>query len=113
MYHKLAKNTAYYAYSPEYIHDYKKAGPYHKAEELYGQNPNYTIWEGISCRIPNKPKTVLPGYYGDNWETAPYSTKAELQQKNGAKWMNYVVGGISSLKHITNVVHLGDSYNKN
>ncbi|MBR5544326.1 MAG: LicD family protein [Clostridia bacterium] len=111
-YRKHANNKKYYIYSPEYIHDLKKAGPYYSAELLFGQK-RYTEWEGLSCRIPTQPEEILKSCYGNNWETPPFETKIALQKKYGNEWYSKAKVGITILKHISNVFWLDDSYLKN
>ena len=106
-YHKHAKNNCYYVYSPEYIHTYKKAGPYHPARHLFSEH-RYTPWEGLSCRIPNEPELVLESYYGKGWRNPPFKTKQQLQQEHGSEWFSHAEKGITALKHISNVVSFSE-----
>lgn len=111
-YRKHAHNSMYYVYSPDYIHTYKHPGPYFRANTLFGEK-RYTLWEGLRCRIPTQPEEVLKSYYGKDWITPPFQTKAMLQEKYGDKWFSKATVGITVLKHLSNVVFADDTYNRN
>ena len=111
-YRKHAKNTSYRVYSPEYIHSYRYPGPYFESHMLFAERC-YTEWEGLTCRIPVQPEEVLKAYYGENWITPPFRTKAMLQKTYKEAWFSEVTGGITSLKHLSNVVSADDTYARN
>lgn len=111
-YRKHANNTEYYVYSPEYIHTYKHPGPYFEASALFGEK-RYTEWEGLLCRIPTQPEEILKGYYGKDWEIPPFKTKDALREKYGEEWYSKAMLGITSLKHLSNIVFADDTYARN
>ena len=103
-YRKRAKNTEYYAYFPGYIYDRKKAGPYHKASELFGASSNKLEWENKKYKVPANPDSVLKAYYG-KWEVVPFKTKKDLVKEEGNEnWYSKAKKGITALKHISYIV---------
>lgn len=103
-YQKYAKNTRWYAYFPGYIYDHASAGPYHAATDLYQANHNYALWETENYRVPAMPDAVLRSYYGKDWETPPFASKAELIKKHGSMWFSKAPTNISAAKHIMNII---------
>ncbi len=103
-YQKNAKNTAFYAYFPGYIHDYSKAGPYLPSEVLYGENTTYAMWEGKKQKVPADSNSVLCACYGDDWISPPFCGKKELVDNYGEGWFSKAPCKISALKHISNFV---------
>ena len=95
-YQKHAKNTKWYAYTPGYIYNLTKAGPYHFSTELYQDSVKTTLWEGKEHKIPADPNAILTAYYGKDWETPPFMS----EEKFGKTSMK-----ISALKHIANIIY--------
>ncbi len=104
-YEKHAKNTRWYAYSPGYIYDLSKAGPYHSSTDLYHGGVNTTLWEGKEHKIPTNPNAVLSAYYGKDWENPPFKSKKELIEKHGKMWYSKAPTKVSALKHIANIIY--------
>ncbi|MGB4985188.1 MAG: S-4TM family putative pore-forming effector [Erysipelotrichaceae bacterium] len=71
-YTKLTKNSKskYYSYSPNYISNYKKAGPYFEKDWLYTNEMKFGIispnaFESYKFQIPVNADAVLKEMYGD------------------------------------------------
>lgn len=110
-YKRHAKNRRYWAYSPEYVHDYAVPGPYFSYETVFGKkalNP----WEGMQCRIPTNHTSILEGYYGKDWETSPYPSQQALWVEFKENWYSNAKDGITAQKHIANLVFVDDTYTK-
>lgn len=101
--HTSTKKSDVLAYSPEYIHDLHKAGPYLPKGYLFGDEIARTQWEAMLCRIPSKPGYVLPRYYGPNWILPPFSTASELRKLYGKDWYSKAPIGITALKHLSHI----------
>ena len=103
-YAKYARNKKVYAYFPGYIFDFKKPGPYHKAEELFGETPTYASWETKLYKVPADPEAILCAYYGPEWETPPFRTRAELMALKDGLWYRKASKSTTALKHIANII---------
>lgn len=103
-YAKYARNKKVYAYFPGYIFDFKKPGPYHKAEELFGVTPTYASWEAKLYKVPADPEAILCAYYGPEWETPPFRTRAELTALKDGLWYRKASKKTTALKHIANII---------
>lgn len=104
-YEKHARNTRWYVYSPGYIYDLSKAGPYHLATDLHQGSVKTTLWEGKEHRIPTNPNAILSAYYGKDWETPPFMRKKEIVEKYGKMWYSKAPTKVSALKHIANIIY--------
>ena len=96
-----AKNDRYFAYTPNYIHDLKKPGPYINAEDLYGEH-NYAEFEGKLMPVPTRPDNVLKAFYGD-WFISPFTSVQELKLKFGETWFSHHEFPVTALKHLFKV----------
>lgn len=97
-----AKNDAYYVYTPTYIENKKKQGPYILKNDLYG-NKRQELFEGLKLSVPTCPEKVLQAYYGD-WSVSPFKTIPQLIALSGAdKWFSENLFLVSILKHIDHV----------
>ena len=96
-----ANCTKYYSYTPGYIEDLKKAGPYIKAEDIYGER-NFGLFENIQFEIPSKPNKVLFAFYGENWNQSPYKSLESIERGG---WHNFSSDTFDSscYKHLKNV----------
>jgi len=93
-YLKHAKNTAYYAYTPNYIYNLSKAGPYIEHDALYGEKKTIDF-EGMNCTIPTKHEIILEAFYGKNWNVSPYIPLEKLEKYSDKKFF------VTNLKHIS------------
>lgn len=101
-YLRHAKCDSYFVYTPNYIDNLKKAGPYIKKEYLY-EKIDYAQFETLTLPIPSHADLVLSAYYG-KWYISPYKTKEELQAKYGEEqWFNKEYFVITVMKHIDRV----------
>ena len=105
-YAKHAKNEKVYAYFPGYIYDLKRPGPYHKAEELFGQSPTLALWENRHYKVPADSEAVLRAYYGPEWETPPHLTREKLiaSAEGEMPWFSNAPKKATALKHIANIL---------
>lgn len=104
-YLKHANNDEYYCYTPNYIDNFKKPGPYIIKSWLYGENRN-AEFEGLSLPIPSQSDKVLEAFYGD-WMKPSFVTMNDITDKDGhyqsiANDKNKKLG-ITIMKHIDHV----------
>ena len=101
-YLKHAKNEEYYVYTPNYIENLGKAGPYIKKEFLYGEKKT-AQFENLRMPIPSSPAEVLNAYYG-KWYISPFKTISMLKKEYGEeKWFDKNLFVVSVMKHIDHV----------
>ena len=106
-YGKHATNGKYLAYTPNYIHDLKKAGPYIKADDLFGEQ-NFAEFEGRPLPIPTNSDSVLRAFYGE-WYVSPFQSIEELKaeaRKSGNEryWFSHHKFQVTVLKHLSKVL---------
>lgn len=92
-YLKHANNKNYYAYTPNYIENLKKAGPYIKKEDLYGETKK-CAFEGEYYSVPTNHEEILKAYYGDDWKKSPFISLEEIEKYSKKHFP------ITKLKHI-------------
>ncbi len=98
-YIKKSKNDAYYAYTPNYIENLKKPGPYLKKEWLNLREANF---EGISTTVPSSFPLVLSAYYGPKWFKPPFYTTSQMVQNYKSRWYYSEINlGVTTMKHIS------------
>lgn len=96
-----AKNDEYYIYTPNYIDNINKPGPYLKKQWLY-ENEKHCKFEGLETLIPSSYEDVLKSYYGEKWFVPPFKTLAEWKKEFSNKWYHEKVSlGVSVLKHLS------------
>lgn len=96
-----AKNDSYYAYTPNYIDNLSKPGPYLKKQWLYGEKVSCSF-EGFDVKVPSSYVDVLKSYYGEGWNIPPHKTTDELRKTFGDKWYhNKISLGVTVLKHLS------------
>ena len=96
-----AKNDSFYAYTPNYIDNLSKPGPYLKKQWLYGEKVGCSF-EGFDAKVPSSYVDVLKSYYGESWNIPPYKTADELRKAFGDKWYhNKISLGVTVLKHLS------------
>lgn len=88
-----AKCTKYYAYAPNYIENLKHPGPYIKESDLYGERV-YSLFEDLTCRVPNNSEAVLEAFYGEKWNESPFVPLKQLTAYSKKKF------SATKLKHI-------------
>ena len=93
-----AKNEAYYCYTPTYIDNPKKTGPYIRNEALYGEKRS-ARFASASFSIPSIPEEVLEAYYG-KWYESPYVPKEKLKKDYPENWFSNNKFLVSVLKHL-------------
>lgn len=97
-----AKNDAFYVYTPTYIENKKKPGPYISRSDLYGDKRE-ELFEGLNLAVPTCPEKVLQAYYG-NWSESPFKTTEQLIATHGeGKWYSENLFLVSIMKHINHV----------
>ena len=97
-----AKNDEYYVYTPNYIENKKKPGPYIPKNDLYGKKRT-EFFEGMNLPVPTCPEKVLQAYYS-NWSESPFKTIPQLIATHGAdKWFSENLFLVSIMKHINHV----------
>ncbi len=88
-----ATNDEYYAYTPNYIENLKKAGPYLRNEESYGESEKCEF-EGEYYPVPSNSAAVLKAYYGENWNVSPFVPLEEYESFSEKTF------AVTRLKHI-------------
>lgn len=97
-----AKNDAYYAYTPTYIENKKKTGPYIPKNDIYGEK-RQELFEGLTLSVPSCPEKVLQAYYGD-WRESPFKTIPQLMtQSKAGEWFSKNTFLVSIMKHLDHV----------
>ena len=97
-----AKNDNFYVYTPTYIENKKKPGPYISRNDLYGDKRK-ELFEGLSLPIPTCSENVLQAYYG-NWSESLFHTTEQLIAKYGEdKWFSKNLFLVTIMKHINHV----------
>lgn len=92
-YLKHANNDKYYAYTPNYIENLKKAGPYIKKEDLYGEHRECKF-EGDTYTVPTNSAVVLKAFYGENWNKSPFVSLDNIGEYSKK------IFSVTKLKHI-------------
>ena len=94
-----AKNENYYCYTPNYIENLKKAGPYISKDVLYGKEV-IAEFEGHKFNIPSKTDEVLTRFYGKEWFKSPFkSVEALLKEYSKDNWYSEKLMSVTALKH--------------
>ena len=92
-------NNEYYSFTPNYLNDIDKPGPYLKSKIIIS-NPNYAMFEGKKFNIPYDTDAYLTAFYGDNWYKSPYKSKKQLiKLYKDKKWLAAKVMHVTPLKH--------------
>lgn len=95
VYHKRAKCSDYYSYTPNYFGDMRKLNPYYSEKDLYGKE-RMAPFAGLMCKVPTNAEAVLEATYGTTWNKSPYIPLEELiKMGDGAKTFY-----ATSMKHI-------------
>lgn len=97
----FANCMKYYSYTPGYIENLKKAGPYIKAEDIYGIK-NIGIFESIQFEIPSRPDRVLFAFYGKHWDESPYKSLKSIDSGGWYSFSNDTFDA-TRYKHLKNV----------
>lgn len=100
-----ARNEKYVTYTPTYIFNEKKPGPYIRSTDMKA-SPKTAILEHTECQVPVGYDAVLTAYYGE-WRNVPFKTieqmKADCDEHNPNAWYSDFVQAITPLKHLRNV----------
>lgn len=94
-------NDSFFVYTPNYIDDLKKAGPYIRKEDLYGEKKT-AQFETLFLPIPTNADKVLAAFYG-KWYESPYITMEKLKAKHGERWFSCHEFKATIMKHIDRV----------
>lgn len=94
------KCEKYYAYTPNYIENIRKPGPYIKREDLYGEKRNCTF-ENAEYPIPTNAEIVLASFYGNSWRNSPFVSVDNYRKEYGEKWYGHKKFAVTSMKHIS------------
>lgn len=101
-YIKHARNDSFFSYVPNFINNFKKAGPYIPKDVLFGQK-RMANFEGEKRPIPYNPEKVLKSMYGEEWYISPFSSREDLIEKYDGRWYSYAKSKVSVMKHIKNL----------
>ncbi len=99
-YHKRAKCTDWYAYTPNYIEDLKQPGPYFRQNDLYGEKRTMEF-EGDSYTVPSNYETILEAFYGKNWRVSPFIPLENLKNEKGELRFNKKKFAATKMKHLS------------
>ena len=94
-------NNNYFAYVPNYIDNLKKAGPYIKSGDLYGEKRE-AVFENMLLPVPSNPDSVLEAYY-NNWRVSPFKSKELLYKEYGKNWFSHKKFSPTVLKHLDRI----------
>lgn len=101
-----ANCNKYYVYTPYYIDNLKKAGPYIRKEDLYG-SPRYAEFEGFMLPVPSYPDRILEKSY-PAWYCSPFESEEQLRKQFGEKWFSHHQFRSTVMKHIDKVRFLNN-----
>ena len=101
-YIRRARNSQYVSYTPNYIADPWKAGPYIAGDALLSERRTH-LWSGEQFFVPHDPQAVLEAEYGPTWHQSPYVSSDALKKKWKASWYSENVFAVSVLKHLIQV----------
>lgn len=96
-----AKNDSFFVYTPNYIDDLKKAGPYIPKEDLYGEKKS-AQFETLELPVPANSDTVLRAFYG-KWYISPYISMEKLKEDHNENWYRFHEFKTTIMKHIDHV----------
>lgn len=96
-----AKNDSVFVYTPNYIDNLKKAGPYIRKEDLYGEKKS-AQFETLELPVPTNSDKVLAAFYG-KWYVSPYIPMEKLKAEHGERWFSCHEFKATIMKHIDHV----------
>lgn len=96
-----AKNDSFFAYTPNYIHSLKQAGPYISKAGLYGEAKT-AQFETLEIPVPSAPDEVLTAFYG-KWYNSPYIPAEKLKAEHEEDWFSCHKFMVTTMKHIDHV----------
>lgn len=96
-----AKNSSFFVYTPNYIHNLRRAGPYIQRETLYGEKKS-AQFETLELSVPTDSGKVLTAFYG-KWYNSPYIPMETLKLRHGKEWFSYHEFKTTVMKHIDHV----------